>query len=107
MTTVFQRFAQHAAGLLHQEPPDFSNIGPDSNGVPKSGIFNTIAEVLMYGGLGVLFIALLAGLILWGGSSIIKNANWAEDAKGKIAKAGIAAILVTAAGAFWTWILKL
>lgn len=87
--------------------PDFSNIQPNSRGVPKAGIFVVIAQVLMYAGLGVLFIVFAAGLIMWGGGSMFKNTGWTEDAKSKIFKAAGSGVLVTAAGAVWTWIIGL
>lgn len=104
---MLHRVVTRAAELYYADGPDFSNIGPDSKGVPKSGIVETIAEVLMYFGLAVLFIVLLVGLIGWGMGNVFKNSTWGEDNKVRIFKAAGGAVLVTAAGAFWTWIIKL
>lgn len=84
--------------------PDFSDIGPDDNGVPKSGIFYTIAQILLWFGLGVCFVVLVAGIITWVGGHLAGGLHLSQNAKSNIIRAGIGGIFLTAAGAIWTWI---
>ena len=103
-----------ATNLLIQQPPptngggpDFSNISPNDNGLPKAGMFVLIAQVLLWAGLGMMFLVFVWGLIAWGGGSAFKNTGWSEDAKAKITKAGLGGLALTAAGAIWSWIIAL
>jgi hypothetical protein len=86
------------------EPPDFSDIGPDSNGVPKAGALHTAAQVLMFFGLGISFLALLAGLIGWVAGHMAGGMHISQNARSHILRAGVGGILITSAGAIWTWI---
>lgn len=85
--------------------PDFSNITPDSRGVPKSGVMFTIAQVILYFGLGICFIVVLGGLIVWAAGHMIGGAHLSQNAKSNMLRAGLCGIALTAAGGLWTWII--
>lgn len=103
--------AGHVVELLMQQPtppppggPDFSTITPDARGVPKSGVMFTIAQVILYFGLGISFIVLLGGLVTWVGGHLASGIHLSQNAKSHMLRAGFGGILLTAAGGLWTWI---
>jgi hypothetical protein len=102
--------ANHLVVLLAQQPtpppggPDFSTITPDARGVPKSGVLFTIAQVILYFGLGISFIVLLGGLVTWVGGHLASGIHLSQNAKSHMLRAGFGGILLTAAGGLWTWI---
>ena len=84
--------------------PDFSNITPDSRGVPKSGVMYTIAQVILFFGLGICFLVLLFGIITWVGGHIAGGMHLSQNAKTNMIRAGFGGIALTAAGGIWTWV---
>jgi hypothetical protein len=84
--------------------PDFSNITPDPRGVPKTGVLYTIAQVLMYVGLGLSFVVALFGIVTWVGGHIAGGMHLSQNAKTNMLRAAFGGILLTSAGAIWTWI---
>lgn len=84
--------------------PDFSNITPDSRGVPKSGVMYTIAQVILFFGLGICFLVLLFGIITWVGGHIAGGMHLSQNAKTNMIRAGFGGIALTAAGGIWAWI---
>ncbi|GGM67905.1 hypothetical protein GCM10012275_43100 [Longimycelium tulufanense] len=86
------------------EPPDFSNIGPDDSGVPKSGVLYVAARVLLFFGLGILFLVLVGGIILWAAGHIFEGIHLTQRAKTYITRAVIGAIALTSIGGIWTWL---
>jgi hypothetical protein len=87
--------------------PNFSNIAPNSNGVPKTGVMFTIAEVTMFFGLGILFLVGLWELIKWGAGQQFGGMHVSQQAKANIARALVCGIALTVAGGIWTWITAL
>lgn len=96
-----------ADGVLAQPPPpggpDFSNIRPDPRGVPKAGVMFTIAQVLLFFGLGVSFIVLLGAIIVWVAGHMAGGMHLSQNAKTNMLRAGFGGILLTTAGGVWTW----
>jgi hypothetical protein len=84
--------------------PDFSKITPDSSGVPKSGVMYTIAQVILFFGLGICFLVLLFGIITWVGGHIAGGMHLSQNAKTNMIRAGFGGIALTAAGGIWSWI---
>jgi hypothetical protein len=84
--------------------PDFSKITPDARGVPKTGVLFTIAQVILYVGLGVSFIVLLFGIVTWVGGHIAGGMHLSQNAKTNMLRAAFGGVLLTAAGGIWTWI---
>lgn len=97
----------HASSFyLAQGGPDFSHIGPDARGVPKAGVITTIAQVILYFGLGILFVVLIAGVVTWGAGHLVGGMHVSQAAKANIIRAGFAGIVLTASGGIWTWIVS-
>lgn len=98
----------HAGTAFLADPggPDFSNIGPDSKGVPKSGIMLTVGSVLLYFGLGIAFLVVVSGIIMWFSGHVIGGVHISNQAKSYILKAFVGALALTAAGGIWTWIVS-
>ncbi|KAA2245937.1 hypothetical protein F0L68_40970 [Solihabitans fulvus] len=102
--------AHTATALLAAPPPtggggpDFSNIGPDSSGVPKTGVILTLAKVMLFIGLGICFLVLLGGVIVWVSGHMAGGMHLSQNAKTNILRAGVGGIALTSAGAIWTWI---
>lgn len=104
----------HVLDLLLRQPPpatptpgggpDFSKITPDSRGVPKSGVMFTISQVLLFFGLGIAFVVLLAGIVTWIGGHLASGMHLSQNAKSHMLRAGFGGILLTTAGGLWTWI---
>jgi hypothetical protein len=84
--------------------PDFSKITPDSRGVPKSGVMYTIGQVILFFGLGISFVVLLAGIVTWVGGHLAGGIHLSQNAKSNMLRAGFGGILLTTAGGLWTWI---
>jgi hypothetical protein len=84
--------------------PDFSKITPDSRGVPKSGVMYTIGQVILFFGLGISFVVLLAGIVTWVGGHLASGIHLSQNAKSHMLRAGFGGILLTTAGGLWTWI---
>lgn len=109
-----QHLVHQAVGLVLNQPspqppptpggPDFSNITPDSRGVPKSGVMFTIAQVILFFGLGICFLVLLFGIITWVGGHIAGGMHLSQNAKTNMIRAGFGGIALTAAGGIWSWI---
>ena len=85
-------------------PPDFSNIAPDSKGVPKSGVIFTIGQVVLYFGLGICFLVLLLGIVTWVGGHLAGGMHLSQNAKTNMIRAAFGGIALTSAGGLWTWI---
>jgi hypothetical protein len=84
--------------------PDFSKITPDSRGVPKSGVMYTIGQVILFFGLGISFVVLLAGIVTWVGGHLAGGIHLSQNAKSNMLRAGFGGILLTTAGGLWSWI---
>jgi hypothetical protein len=114
---VHQHHQQVVDAVLGQQPtptppaptpggsgPDFSKITPDSRGVPKSGVMYTIGQVILFFGLGISFVVLLAGIVTWVGGHLASGIHLSQNAKSHMLRAGFGGILLTTAGGLWTWI---
>lgn len=88
-------------------PPDFSHIAPNSDGVPKSGVMFTIAQVILYFGLGICFIVAVGGIITWVSGHMAGGMHLSQNAKTNILRAAAGGIFLTVAGGIWTWITAL
>lgn len=107
-----QNIHYHAVELVLNQPPpkptpggpDFSNITPDSQGVPKSGVMYTIAQVILFFGLGICFLVLLFGIITWVGGHLAGGMHLSQNAKTNMIRAGFGGVALTAAGGIWSWI---
>lgn len=84
--------------------PDFSHIAPNSNGVPKSGVMFTIAEVTLFFGLGVCFVIGVWELITWGVGHKVGGMHISQNAKASLVRVLFVGIALTVAGGIWTWI---
>ncbi|GAA3791561.1 hypothetical protein [Amycolatopsis tucumanensis] len=106
--SIYYEMAHQVGLVLAQQPPpggpDFSNIAPDSKGVPKSGVMYTIAQVLLFFGLGICFVVLIGGIVVWVGGHMAGGMHLSQNAKTNMVRAALGGILLTSAGAVWTWI---
>lgn len=84
--------------------PDFSNIQPNSKGVPKSGVLITIGEVLLYFGLGISFLVFAGAIVVWIAGHMAGGMHVSQNAKTNMLRAGFGGVFLTAAGAIWTWL---
>lgn len=89
------------------DAPDFSNIEPNSNGIPKSGVLFVIAQITLWIGLGLCFLVMVGGVITWVAGHIAGGIHISERAKGNILRAFAGGIVLGAAGGLWTWITAL
>ncbi|MGH3625451.1 MAG: hypothetical protein ACRDQ5_27350 [Sciscionella sp.] len=87
--------------------PDFSHIHPNSNGVPKAGVLFTLAQIFLYFGLGICFLVLLGGVIVWVGGHMAGGIHLSERAKSNVLRAMVGGVFLTAAGGIWTWVTTL
>jgi hypothetical protein len=101
---IVHAFDQPSAPAPPGGGPDFSKITPDSRGVPKSGVMLTIAQVILYFGLGICFLVLLGGIITWVGGHMAGGMHLSQNAKTNMVRAGFGGVALTAAGGLWTWI---
>lgn len=88
-------------------PPDFSHIAPNANGLPKSGVMFTIAQVILYFGLGICFIVAVGGIVTWVSGHMAGGMHLSQNAKTNILRAAAGGIFLTVAGGIWTWITEL
>lgn len=89
------------------DAPDFSDIEPNSNGIPKAGVLFTLAQILLWGGLGIMFLILVGSVITWGAGHVAGGIHISERAKGNALRAMFCGIVLSAAGGIWTWLTAL
>lgn len=87
--------------------PDFSHIAPNSNGVPKSGVMFTIAQVTLFFGLGICFVVGIWELISWGVGHKAGGMHISQNAKFSLVRVLFVGLALTVAGGIWTWITSL
>lgn len=61
----------------------------------------------MFFGLGICFVVLLAGIVVWVGGHLAGGMHLSQNAKSNIIKAAFGGIALTAAGGLWTWIVAI
>lgn len=110
---MFAELIHHATAFLtatqtpQPGPPDFSHIAPNSDGIPKSGVMFTIAQVILYFGLGICFIVAVGGIVTWVSGHMVGGMHLSQNAKTNILRAAAGGIFLTVAGGIWTWITAL
>jgi hypothetical protein len=112
---MFADLVHHAIVVLAAPPvpapppgaPDFSHIAPSSDGVPKSGVMYTIADVTLFFGLGICFVVGLWELITWGVGHKAGGMHISQNAKASLVRVLFVGIALTVAGGIWTWITSL
>ena len=83
--------------------PDFSNIQPDSRGVPKSGVITTLAQIILWVGLSISFLMFIGSIIGWVAGHQAGGMHVSQNAKVNMLRALFGGRCLTAAGAIWTW----
>jgi hypothetical protein len=83
--------------------PDFSHIAPNANGVPKSGVIFVIAQIILWVGLALLFVAGIAEVIKYAIGHQMGGMHISQQAKTNLARVLLCGLLLTAAGGIWTW----
>jgi hypothetical protein len=108
---MFAELIHHTTTFLTGAPPpgapDFSNIAPNSDGVPKSGVMFTIGEVILFFGLGICFVVGLLELITLGVGHKAGGMHISQNAKSSLVRVVFVGIILTVAGGIWTWITSL
>ena len=86
---------------------DFRNTGPVGNGgITKLDIWKNLAGILMYVGFAATFLAVIAGLIVWGFAGQFLGPHHVNQAKTNILRAGGVAAALGSAGAVWNWLVS-
>jgi hypothetical protein len=67
-------------------------------------VMYTIGQVILFFGLGISFVVLLAGIVTWVGGHLAGGIHLSQNAKSNMLRAGFGGILLTTAGGLWTWI---